>query len=134
MSISYQVFKDVRDVTLGGSPVAGVETVHVIKQRREVRAAGDGDLFEDVAAAGACSVSGAITTTDPAAAASQDGRAGTLSFVWKDGGLGEDRTVTVSDVTILAIDVRAALGRPSSGVISFVAAGSDGMTDPVSIA
>jgi len=134
MSISYQVFTNVSNVALGSVAVEGVLSVRVMKRRPEVRAAGDADLYEPVAEAGPCAVSGTIVTLDPTGAAALDGRRGTLSFVWSCARGQADKTVTIANVTIAATDNTVRHDKASLAAASFLASSSDGVTDPVSIA
>lgn len=133
MAISYQVFTDVSDVTLGGVPVRGVLSVRVMKRRAEVRSAGDGDLYEPLAEAGACAVSGSLVTLDPTDAEGIDGLAGTLSFVWRDARGAAPKTVTVANVVVTGTGSTVRHDRPSAASAQFIASSADGVTDPVSI-
>ena len=133
MAIAYQVFENVSNVTLGSTAVHGVESVNLTRKRLELRAAGDGELYDSIATAGSCSISGAINTLDPVSATAIDGQAGTLSFVWQGAGAGANKTVTISNVAVTAVDVEVTGRRASSAIAHFVAASSDGVTDPVAI-
>jgi len=134
MAISYQVFTNVSDVTLGSIAVRGVLSVRVIKRRSEIHASGDADLYEPVAEVGACSVSGTIVTLDPTDAQEMDGQRGTLSFLWSDARGTADKTVTIANVVITGAANTVRHDKASSASVSFIAASSDGVTDPVSIA
>ena len=134
MSINYQVFKNVSNVTLGSTAVYGVQSITLAKKRAEIHASGDADAYESVAEAGTCRVSGTIVTLDPTDADAMDGLSGTLSFTWKDAKGAADKTVTVSNVVVTAVHNNVSHDSPSSASVSFIASSSDGSTDPVAIA
>jgi len=134
MPISYQVFKNVSSVTLGGTAVYGVQSIRVTKKRAEIHASGDADVYEPIAEVGAAGVSGTITTLDPTDAEALDGVSGTLSFVWKDAKGSTDKTVTIANVVVTGIANSVAHDSASSASVSFIASSSDGTTDPVTIA
>ena len=133
MAIAYQVFESVSNVALGAAAVHGVESVKLNRQRLEIRASGDGELYDSVAAGGPCGVSGTINTLDPVSAAALDGQAGTLSFVWEAAGAGTDKTITVSNVNVTGVDINVGQPGKSSATVHFTAASTDGVTDPVAI-
>ena len=133
MSVSYQVFTNVSAVTLAGSSLGGVQKISLVKSRAELRASGDGELYDSVASAGACGASGTIRTSDAVAAAALDGKTGVLSFAWSAGGGGADRTVTVQSASVTGVEVDASERGASGAIVRFVAAASDGVTDPVAI-
>jgi len=134
VAISYQTFKNVKTVTIGSTPMYGVQSVTVSKDRAVIQAAGDGDTYVPIARAGTCAVSGSIATVDPTDADSWDGLAGTLSFVYTDAQGTTDKTVTIVGVSITSVNQGVSRDAPSSGSVSFVAESADGTTDPVSIA
>lgn len=133
MAIAYQVFENVSNVALGASAVHGVESVRLTKKRLEIRASGDGELYDSVAAVGPCSVSGTIDTLDPVSAAALDGQVGALSFIWKAAGAGTDKTVTITNVSVTGVDIDVGRRGKSLAAVHFTAAGTDGVTDPVAI-
>ena len=134
MAISYQVFTNVSSVALGSAAIEGVLSVRVMKRRAEVRAGGDGDLYEPVADVGPCGVSGTIVTLDPTDAQAIDGQRGTLSFVWSCARGQADKTVTIANVVITGTDGTVRHDKASLAAASFIASSPDGITDPVSIA
>ena len=131
MSINYQVFSDISDVSLGSTDIHGVESVKLIRRRREFRASGDGQLYDSAVCGNTCEISGSIITPDLAAAEALDGLCGTLSFVWKAGGEGNDKTVTITNITVMGVDIRMTARNKSSAQVYFSAASPDGITDPV---
>ncbi|MCE5325321.1 MAG: hypothetical protein LLG01_02790 [Planctomycetaceae bacterium] len=133
MAISYQVFDDVSGVALAGAAISGVGAIALSKTRRVISARGDGEVFDSVAAAGACSVAGTIVMTDAAAALALEGKAGTLTFAWKPAGLSTTRPVSIGGVSIVGIETRVGKGRASEVKINFTAASSDGLSDPVQV-
>ncbi|MCE5280086.1 MAG: hypothetical protein ABFD92_09200 [Planctomycetaceae bacterium] len=133
MAISYQVFDGISGVALAGAAINGAGSIALSKTRRAISARGDGEVFDSVAAAGACSVAGTIVMTDAAAAMALEGKAGTLTFAWKPAGSSTTRPVTISGVSVVGIETRVGKGRASEARINFTAASSDGLGDPVQI-
>lgn len=133
MSIDYQVFSDVSNVTLGGTAVGGVRSVSLTTKTAQLHASGDDDIYQSVARAGARSLAGTILLPDVAKAHSLAGLSGTLSFVWHDGRGQADRTVTVTGVSVTGMDLAGSHRAPSDASVAFVAESTDGTTDPITV-
>ena len=133
MSIDYQVFSDVSNVVLGGTAVEGVRSISLTRKSRELHASGDDDVYQSVARAGVCSLAGSILLPDVAKAHSIAGLSGTLSFVWRDGRAQADKTVTITGVSIIAIDLTGSHQTQSDARLTFVAESGDGTTDPITV-
>ena len=130
----YQVFRDVDELQLAGTAVEGVLAVELHRERIGWADSGDAELHATAVAAGACVVSGRITTLDVAQANALAALGGTLTFLWRDSAAGgTDRTVTVANVTVTDVCQDVARGKASRGIARFRAASPDGVTDPVSV-
>ena len=132
MSINYQVFTDVANVTLAAATVGGVQRIELIARRRTLQALGDGELYEQELP-GAYRLTGRIVTADLAAAAELDAAAGTLAFTWQAGGGGADKSVTLTDVRVVGVTLTGGHGGPSQAEIHLAVA-PDGVTNPLTIA
>lgn len=119
--MAFNVYHDPRNVTIGQTPVAGVESIVVTVRCQEFCAHGDGDMHESVARFTAGRTSGAITLVDPAGAAAMAGRAGTLSFTWTDTKAQADKTVTIAGASIGGYDATVARNAASSVTLPFIA-------------
>jgi hypothetical protein len=119
--MAFNVYHDPANVTIGQTPIAGVESIIVSVRRQEFHAAGDGEMHESVARFTAGRTSGAITLLDPAGAAAAAGRAGTLSFTWTDTKDQADKTVTIAGASIGGYDATVARNAASSVTLPFIA-------------
>jgi hypothetical protein len=119
--MAFNVYHDPRNVTIGQAAIAGVESIIVSVRRQEFHAAGDGEMHESVARFTAGRTSGTITLVDPAGAAAVAGRAGTLSFTWKDVKAQADKTVTIAGASIGGYDATVARNAASSVTLPFIA-------------
>jgi len=121
--MAFNVYHDPRGVTIGQTPIAGVESIIVSVRRQEFRAAGDGEMHESVARFTAGRTCGTITLLDPAGAAALAGRTGTLSFTWTDANPGApgDKTVTIAGASIGGYDATVARGAASTVTLPFIA-------------
>jgi len=119
--MAYNVYHDPRDVMIGSTPIAGVESIVVSVRYREFRAVGDGERHESVARHTAARTSGAITLADPAGAAAAAGLAGELSFTWNDAEAQDDKTVTIAGASIGGYDAAVARDAASSATLPFIA-------------
>lgn len=121
--MSFTIYHDPANVTIGQTPLAGVESIIVSVRRQEFRAHGDGEMHESVARFTAGRTSGVITLLDPAGAAAAAGRAGTLSFTWTDTNPGApgDKTVTIAGASIGGYDATVARNSASSVTLPFIA-------------
>lgn len=119
--MAFNVYHDPRNVTIGQAAIAGVESIVVSIRCQEFCAHGDGEMHESVARFTAGRTSGAITLLDPAGAAEVAGRAGTLSFTWKDTKAQADKTVTIAGAYIGGYDATVARNAASSVTLPFIA-------------
>ena len=119
--MAYNVYHDPRDVMIGSTPIAGVESIAVSVRYREFRAVGDGDMHESVARFTGGRTSGAITLADPAGAAAAAGLAGELSFTWTDVKAQADKAVTIAGASIGGYDATVARDAASSATLPFIA-------------
>ena len=133
MAIGYQVFSDVSNVTFGAAVIHGVQRIVVARSRQEVRARGDGDLYDSLARAGGEQLSGSIELLDPAQAAAVSGAPATLSFTWRDARRQQDKTVTITGVSFTGAELSSGPRTPSGASLRFLAESSGGITDPLSV-
>ncbi len=118
--MAFHVYHDPKNVAIGQTPIAGVESIVVSVRRQEFHAAGDGEMHESVARFTAGRTSGVIALLDPAAAVAA-GRAGTLSFTWTDIKAQADKTVTIAGASIGGYDATVARNAASAVMLPFIA-------------
>ena len=119
--MAFNVYHAPRNVTIGQTPIAGVESIVVSVRRQEFCAHGDGDMHATVARFTAGRTSGTITLVDPVGASAAAGRAGTLSFTWTDTKAQADKTVTIAGASIGGYDATVARNSASSVTLPFIA-------------
>ena len=119
--MAFNIYHDPANVTIGQTPIAGVESIIVSFRRQEFRAHGDGEMHESVARFTAGRTSGAITLVDPAGAAALAGRTGTLSFTWKDTKAQADKTITIAGASVGGYDATVARNAASGVTLPFIA-------------
>ena len=119
--MAFNVYHDPTNVTIGQTPIAGVESIIVSVRRQELHAAGDGEMHESVARFTAGRTSGTVTLIDPAVAAAVAGRTGTLSFTWTDTKAQADKTVTIAGASIGGYDATVARGAAGGVTLPFIA-------------
>ncbi len=119
--MAYTVYHDPRDVKIGETPIAGVESIAVSVRRKEFRAVGDGEMHESVARFTSGQTGGAIVLADQAAAVAAAGLAGELSFTWTDTKNQSDKTVTIAGASIGGYDATAARNAAAGAKLEFIA-------------
>ena len=128
------IFRNVDSVQLGSTAITTVTSIAVTQRRTRIQFSGDNDAFRTVDRPGACAVEVTVHLGDPDQAMGLDGLAGALSFVWKDAQGQTDKTVTISNCSVIGVSGTVAHDAASQAAVTLAAESSDGVTDPVSIA
>ncbi len=119
--MAFNVYHNPQNVTLGSSPITGVQSIVVSVRYSEIHAAGDDDTHESVARHTTGRTSGTITLLDPVSADGVQGQTGTLSFTWKDVKGSSDKTVTIQNASVGGYDATVARDAASSVTLPFIA-------------
>lgn len=119
--MSYHVYHNPRAVSIGDTPIGGVESVAWRTVREEILATGDDDARASVVGYGPETVRGTIRFLDPDSAAAAAGKTGTLSLVLAGMQGGADKTVSVGNCALGGYEARVARGEASACTLPFVA-------------
>jgi hypothetical protein len=119
--VSYSVFHNPKNVSIGGVPLTGVVAIVVSQSYAELHAAADGDAHESVARYTTGRTGGAIRLVDPVQAAAAAGAAGTLSFTWTDARGVADRTVTIEGCSLGGYEAAVSRDAVSAATVPFIA-------------
>ncbi|MCY2930402.1 MAG: hypothetical protein NTV86_13060 [Planctomycetota bacterium] len=126
-------YHDPRDVTLGGTALAGVLEIRYGVTAEPVTAGGDGQTHASVVVRGPGVCRGELVFRDPVGAQTAAGRGGTLTARLQGLAGAADRTLTIRGVRVLSEEGHVSRTRQGGCLVRFAAARDDG-TDPVSVA
>ena len=119
--MSFNVYHNPQSVTIGSTSISGVRSITVAVERKELRAAGDGETHESVARFTVARTRGTIDGVDPELGAAVGGLTGTLSFVWKNVRTGGSKTVTITACSLGGYEGAVSRDAASRVSIPFVA-------------
>lgn len=126
-------YHEPRDVTLGGTALAGVLEMRYGVTGDPVTAAGDAQTHASVVVRGPGVCRGELVFRDPVGAQTAAGRSGTLTARLQGLAGAADKTLTIHGVRVLSEQGNVPRTGQGGCVVGFAAARDDG-TDPVSLA
>ena len=127
--------RDPHNVTIGSQAVTDVLTIDYGLRRTPIQGRSDDDVYDTVAEYGGGSVGGVVTFRDAVQAKLFSEQQGdTLTANFKATGGGADKVLTITGVSTGAYGGSVVRDGISTFAVPFVAASSDGTTNPVSIA
>ena len=123
-----------QNVSVGAAELSDVVSIEWRQRRPEiVSPPGDGEISHRTVGFGGGPLRGRLVFADPAQAAAASGLFGTLTAALKGVGGGADRTLTITGVQTGGSDNLAGHNRAAVCSVPFLAASSDGLTEPVTL-
>ena len=126
--MAYNVYKNPTGVTIGSTTLTGVVAITVGTTYSEIHARADGEAHETVARAGAASTRGTIAFVDPTQAESAKGEQGTLAFTWTDVKGSTNKSVSITNASIVSWDSNVSMDGASSASAAFIAEAAPSIT------
>ena len=127
--------KDPQSVSIGSTSLTDVTDIAWSVDAAEiVGPVADAEVYGTIAERGSHTVRGSIAFRNPSSAAAATNLTGTLSATLKAAGQsGSDKSLSISGLSTGGYDANVGHDRTASATVPFIAASSDGTTNPVSL-